>query len=160
MRTQVRVLIDCPAAIHRAEPMQPIYPPARPEPKGREGPVQPKGGRDQVSEGKPMIITFSTGLPQPELISSLPPGLREPVRAALLQIGRGPRKLLKGWWPGTELNRRHADFQSAALPAELPGQQANTNSTTGLPEGQNAPRTFVLPADPVPSALHGAIAGR
>src|SRR5437773_8045858 len=27
------------------------------------------------------------------------------------------------WWPGTELNRRHADFQSAALPAELPGQQ-------------------------------------
>jgi hypothetical protein len=27
------------------------------------------------------------------------------------------------WWcPGTELNRRHADFQSAALPTELPGQ--------------------------------------
>ena len=26
------------------------------------------------------------------------------------------------WWPGTELNRRHADFQSAALPAELPGR--------------------------------------
>src|SRR5690349_8469856 len=27
----------------------------------------------------------------------------------------------KKWWPGTESNRRHADFQSAALPAELPG---------------------------------------
>ncbi len=25
-------------------------------------------------------------------------------------------------WPGTELNRRHADFQSAALPTELPGR--------------------------------------
>src|ERR1035438_2347947 len=27
-----------------------------------------------------------------------------------------------GWWPGTGSNRRHADFQSAALPAELPGR--------------------------------------
>ena len=25
------------------------------------------------------------------------------------------------WWPGRELNPRHADFQSAALPTELPG---------------------------------------
>lgn len=24
--------------------------------------------------------------------------------------------------PGTELNRRHEDFQSSALPTELPGQ--------------------------------------
>ena len=24
-------------------------------------------------------------------------------------------------WPGTELNRRHRDFQSRALPTELPG---------------------------------------
>ena len=27
-----------------------------------------------------------------------------------------------GWWPGTESNRRHGDFQSPALPTELPGQ--------------------------------------
>ena len=25
------------------------------------------------------------------------------------------------WWPGTESNRRHGDFQSPALPTELPG---------------------------------------
>ena len=29
---------------------------------------------------------------------------------------------LVGWWPGTELNRRHKDFQSSALPTELPGR--------------------------------------
>ena len=28
------------------------------------------------------------------------------------------------WCPGTESNRRHADFQSAALPTELPGHRA------------------------------------
>ena len=26
------------------------------------------------------------------------------------------------WWPGTELNCRHEDFQSPALPTELPGR--------------------------------------
>ncbi len=25
------------------------------------------------------------------------------------------------WWPGVELNHRHGDFQSPALPTELPG---------------------------------------
>src|SRR5947209_17609898 len=27
-----------------------------------------------------------------------------------------------GWWPRPELNRRHTDFQSAALPTELLGR--------------------------------------
>ena len=27
------------------------------------------------------------------------------------------------WCPGTESNRRHEDFQSSALPTELPGQK-------------------------------------
>ena len=30
-------------------------------------------------------------------------------------------KSLKKWCPETDLNRRHADFQSAALPTELSG---------------------------------------
>ena len=28
------------------------------------------------------------------------------------------------WWPGTESNCRHEDFQSSALPTELPGQMS------------------------------------
>ena len=38
----------------------------------------------------------------------------------------GQLKLLisnkKEWCPGAELNRRHTDFQSVALPTELPGR--------------------------------------
>ncbi len=41
--------------------------------------------------------------------------------------GKGGQK----WWPGTESNRRHADFQSAALPTELPGQCGPNGGTTG-----------------------------
>src|SRR5438093_8658578 len=43
-----------------------------------------------------------------------------------------------GWWcPGTELNRRHEDFQSSALPTELPGHRqagnaARENNTVGF----------------------------
>ncbi len=29
-------------------------------------------------------------------------------------------------WPGTESNRRHEDFQSSALPTELPGRVGKT----------------------------------
>ena len=33
------------------------------------------------------------------------------------------RCLIFKWCPGTESNRRHEDFQSSALPTELPGQK-------------------------------------
>ena len=41
------------------------------------------------------------------------------------------RKCLIKWWPGSESNQRHADFQSAALPTELPGQAGRTDPETG-----------------------------
>ncbi len=38
---------------------------------------------------------------------------------------RGRRTEGGEWWPRAESNRRHADFQSAALPTELPGRKGN-----------------------------------
>src|SRR6266853_5777505 len=36
----------------------------------------------------------------------------------------------KLWWPRTELNRRHTDFQSAALPTELLGRAGASGKKT------------------------------
>ena len=47
---------------------------------------------------------------------------------------KGPisiNEVLLFWWPGTGSNRRHADFQSAALPTELPGQISGTAKHRG-----------------------------
>jgi hypothetical protein len=41
-------------------------------------------------------------------------------------------------WPGTESNCRHEDFQSSALPTELPGHINEINRL----EVQAAPSTF------------------
>ena len=40
------------------------------------------------------------------------------------------RRPFENWWLGTESNRRHADFQSAALPTELP----SPNSSLSVPK--------------------------
>ena len=56
----------------------------------------------------------------------------EPVKVEnplILLVGRLVRFSQEGlcywclkWWLGAELNRRHKDFQSSALPTELPSQ--------------------------------------
>ena len=55
-----------------------------------------------------------------------------------------------GWCPGTESNCRHADFQSAALPSELPGQPGGgfiTQAPRAVNGGaQGAPRRRPPPA--------------
>ena len=44
-------------------------------------------------------------------------------------------------WPGTELNRRHRDFQSRALPTELPGpnRHRSDKNRPGPAGGPNTP---------------------
>ena len=46
------------------------------------------------------------------------------IKLREMRIWRGLLNLLIKqvvWWPGVELNHRHGDFQSPALPTELPG---------------------------------------
>ena len=48
--------------------------------------------------------------------------------AFALQVSARQISLREIWWLGPELNRRHADFQSAALPTELPSQRKGGQS--------------------------------
>ena len=48
------------------------------------------------------------------------------MRGKSIDVKKAPHRCeaIIYWWPGTESNCRHADFQSAALPTELPGRTA------------------------------------
>ena len=43
-------------------------------------------------------------------------------RGFAAMVGNLRQNQSEGWWPGRELNPRHHDFQSCALPTELPGR--------------------------------------
>src|SRR6266480_247409 len=55
-----------------------------------------------------------------------PDGFEGTARPAARQSARQGSE-----WPGAELNRRHADFQSAALPTELPGRAMQQKNLAG-----------------------------
>ena len=56
---------------------------------------------------------------------------------------------MRRWWPGTESNCRHYDFQSYALPTELPGHVDGEKTCGKFP-------TIPSWTHPLPSADHGA----
>ncbi len=56
-------------------------------------------------------------------------------------VAGAPRRLQ---WPGAELNCRHADFQSAALPTELPGLKKRLRPQAGCPSADRI-RQFIEP---------------
>ena len=81
-----------------------------------------------------------------------PRGVPRRQRKRLASLGE--RKPLFYWWPRAELNHRHKDFQSSALPTELLGH-LNCNGRSIvlpapagdliIPAGSGAARTALLP---------------
>ena len=130
---------------HRREPGQ------RRQQDVRRWPVQPcacrRPGRLRVhacwSRARQSWVCATLPVYQPLRATGLP--VRQLVMGAASAAGRAPRRArvieprgsihsqmcrryreavrrdLGKWWPGTESNRRHGDFQSPALPTELPG---------------------------------------
>src|SRR5262245_6296273 len=49
------------------------------------------------------------------------------------------------WCPGTELNRRHRDFQSLALPTELPGHPRAQTGPRSLTESPHRGNVGLVP---------------
>src|SRR2546421_4962018 len=66
-------------------------------------------------------------------------------------------------WQGAESNRRHADFQSAALPTELPGRAyagEELSGPTGAVGVAKAREQRLAPSPPHPTHVVRAGAGR
>jgi hypothetical protein len=77
------------------------------------------------------------------------------------QISSTPAGAVGKWCPGAESNHRHRDFQSRALPTELPGRRAGRAQAYGrkgpsCPDGRPIPR---LPREARPRGLPGSGCG-
>src|SRR5207245_4309887 len=103
------------------------------------------------------------GLPSPHIVSSVVLQFVLPVSGhAVLDATRAvPRRGTAGdneakrqdalfanslcrKWPGAESNCRHADFQSAALPTELPGRNYAAEQLSGLGGGVGVPKLALV----------------
>ena len=63
---------------------------------------------------------------------------RAEITNLAMRCSRGRPKLAnpsEGWWPGRELNPRHHNFQSCALPTELPGLRRDADYIAALFQG-------------------------
>ena len=62
----------------------------------------------------------------------VPPSRSVPSGSRSTHVGRhaDARWRFLKWWLGTESNRRHKDFQSSALPTELPSQWSTRNESS------------------------------
>ena len=56
------------------------------------------------------------------LVADIAPGVRVRGVGWVWALCSGDSRRVCGWCPGAELNHRHRDFQSRALPTELPGR--------------------------------------
>src|SRR5438128_9135724 len=71
----------------------------------------------------------------------LPPAARHVTSTSWMNGGVAPgsatreKMLLDVQWAGAESNRRHMDFQSIALPAELPARRSRAQAILDQPEG-------------------------
>ena len=61
------------------------------------------------------------------------PGKASGDGASSGRSGKSPKLPRNPWWPRTESNCRHRDFQSRALPTELPGHGASDLSRSARP---------------------------
>jgi hypothetical protein len=60
----------------------------------------------------------------------------------------------KIWWPRAELNHRHTDFQSAALPTELLGLRYYATAHTDFGYGRSALASLNTPSRAVNLRRH------
>src|SRR5207237_4507602 len=70
-----------------------------------------------------------------------------PVGRPLTRTVAIPR-YTKNWWAGTGLNRRHQDFQSCALPTELPAHHTDSLKTIRQASLTNYSTTVTTPTCP------------